>query len=309
MSNCIAVMDLGTNTFHLMIARVTNGTFTEIARDHEAVKLGEGGLSKGYIQQSAFERGIKTMQRFHQKIQDHDVHQVKAIATSALRNASNGQLFIDTVHQLTGICIEIVDGIKEATYIYQGVKASGALGADRSLIMDIGGGSVEFIICTDTELIWKHSFEIGAARLIERFHTIDPMPAGSVSDLHNYLNETLQPLADAIQKYPATELIGSAGAFETFAEVIELEKQDNFDVKQIKTYNFDTADLTRITDTLIASSNQQRKAMKGIISLRVDMIVVASILTRYVMDKLNIRRVALCTYSLKEGVMAELAIL
>lgn len=134
MDNCIAVMDLGTNTFHLMIASVANGTFTEIARDHEAVKLGEGGINKGFIQQSAFDRGVKTMERFSDQIKQHHIQKVQAIATSALRSASNGQQFIDTVKERTGISIDIIDGIKEATYIYQGVKASGALPANNSLI-------------------------------------------------------------------------------------------------------------------------------------------------------------------------------
>lgn len=300
-------MDLGTNTFHLMIAEVVDGSFREIARDHEAVRLGEGGINKGYIQQNAFDRGIKTMQRFSEQIKRHNISQVKAIATSALRSASNGQDFIEVVKQSTGITIEIIDGIKEATYIYQGVKASGALSTNTSLIMDIGGGSVEFIICNQDEMLWKQSFEIGAARLIDRYHQIDPITPEATSELHYYLDQTLKPLFKAAEDAVIDKLIGSAGAFETFTEVIELEQQDHFDVKQIKTYDFDVDALTRITDVLIASSSQQRRAMKGIISLRVDMIVVASILTRYVMDKLNISHVAMSTYSLKEGVMAGLA--
>jgi exopolyphosphatase/guanosine-5'-triphosphate,3'-diphosphate pyrophosphatase len=114
-------------------------------------------------------------------------------------------------------------------------------------------------------------------------------------------------LFEAVQQNPVNKLIGSAGAFETFAEVIELGRQENFDVKHLKTYNFDNTELLLITDVLIASSNQQRKNIKGIISLRVDMIVVASLLTRYIMAKLDIADVGMSTYSLKEGVMAGLA--
>lgn len=307
MDNCIAVMDLGTNTFHLMIASVSGGTFTEVARDHEAVRLGEGGINKGFIQPNAFDRGVKTMERFNEQIKQHNIQQVQAIATSALRSASNGQQFIDLVKERTGISIDIIDGLKEATYIYEGVKASGALSADHSLIMDIGGGSVEFIICTDKEMLWKQSFEIGAARLIERFHQADPIPPLKINELHYYLDETLKPLFEAAHNSHIDKLIGSAGAFETFAEVIEMERQDHFDVKRLKIYDFDYADLMRITDLLIASSNEQRRAIKGIISLRVDMIVIASILTRYIMDKLNINNVGMSTYSLKEGVIAGLA--
>ena len=307
MNNCIAVMDLGTNTFHLMIAEVIDGSFREVLHDHEGVKLGEGGINKGYIQQAAFERGMATMERFGAEIKAHHVTQVKAIATSALRNASNGQQFIDTVKARTGIQIEIIDGLKEATYIYEGVKVSGALSDQTFLIMDIGGGSVEFIICNQNEMLWKHSFEIGAARLIERFHQIDPITSACIIQLNQYLAQALQPLFQAAEQHKITKLIGSAGAFETFAEVIEHESHNDFDVKKINTYNYDINALIHITDRLITSTNKQRKAIKGIISLRVDMIVVASILTRYMMDKLNINNVGMSTYSLKEGVMAGLA--
>lgn len=309
MNNCIAVMDLGTNTFHLMIAEVFNGSFREVLHDHEGVKLGEGGINKGYIQQAAFDRGITTMERFGIEIKAHNVTQIKAIATSAMRSASNGQQFIDTVKERTGIQIETISGLKEAEYIYEGVKISGALSDSTSLIMDIGGGSVEFIICTNQQMLWKQSFEIGAARLIERYHQVDPITPECITELIHYLDQTLQPLFQAAQQHQITKLIGSAGAFETFTEVIEHETQDDFDVKKLKTYTYNIDALTRITNILIASSNQQRKAMKGIISLRVDMIVVASILTRYIMDKLKIEQVGMSSYSLKEGVMAGLVAL
>jgi exopolyphosphatase/guanosine-5'-triphosphate,3'-diphosphate pyrophosphatase len=307
MNNRFAVMDLGTNTFHLLIAEVGSKGFNEISRDHEAVKLGEGGMSKGFIQQSAFDRGVKTIERFAEKINRYNVTKVKAIATSALRNARNGPDFVAMVQQNASIEIQIIDGIKEAEYIYEGVKFSGALSDSSSLIMDIGGGSVEFIICNNTEMLWKCSFEIGAARLIEQFHQIDPITPQSIHMLHRYLDDKLQPLFDAYEQFSVDKLIGSAGAFETFAEVIELEQQLVFDIKQLKTYDFKLLDFIRLTDRLIISSNAERSAVNGIIPLRVDMIVVASIITRYVLSKLGIQKIGMSTYSLKEGVMASLS--
>ena len=306
MNNRFAVIDLGTNTFHLLIADVTADGFNEISYDHEAVKLGEGGMSKGFIQQNAFDRGVKTMKRFAEKISQYNVTEVKAIATSALRNARNTQEFVTTVKKNTGIEVQIIDGIKEAEYIYEGVKVSGALSQSTSVIMDIGGGSVEFIICTNEDILWKQSFEIGAARLIEKFHQVDPIPTQSVQQLHQYLDENLQPLFNAAKIFPIDKLIGSAGAFETFVEVIELEQQPVFDIKQLRTCNFNLNDFTRITDRLINSSSAERGSISGIIALRVDMIVVASIFSRYVLEKLGIQNIGMSTYSLKEGVMTGL---
>jgi exopolyphosphatase/guanosine-5'-triphosphate,3'-diphosphate pyrophosphatase len=306
MNKRFAVMDLGTNTFHLLIAEGSISNFREIVHQHIAVKLGEGGINKGVILPAAFERGIETMKKFHQEIIANDIHHVKAIATSALRSASNGNDFIKQVKAETGIEIEIIDGNREAEYIYKGVKATGILTAENSLIVDIGGGSVEFIICNDERLIWKRSFEIGAARLMEMFHRTDPIPADAIEALDLYLENTLTSLFSTVKTTPIDNLIGSSGAFETFAELIEIERTDTFDLKNIKAYNFDETELLEVTGRLIRSSHGERLANEKIIPVRVDMIVVASIITRYMMDRLNIKIVQLCTYSLKEGVLTEM---
>lgn len=295
-------MDLGTNTFHLLIAEGDINNFREIVHEHIAVKLGEGGINKGMILPAPFERGITTMKQFGKQISDNNTQNIKAVATSALRNASNGKEFIDRVKTEAGIDIEIVDGNREAAFIYSGVKASGLLSGHNSLIMDIGGGSVEFIIGNQSELVWKQSFEIGAARLMERFHRTDPIPPASIEALNLYLENCLSDLFIAVKQIPVNDLIGSSGAFETFAELID----DSFDLKSTKTYHFQNGDLVNITNQMIHSTHAEREANKQIIPVRVDMIVVASLITRYIMKKLNLNQVALCTYSLKEGVLAEM---
>ena len=194
MDDRYAVMDLGTNTFHLMIADKAASGFKVVLHEEEAVKLGEGGINKGSILPAPFERGVKTMQRFAAVIKENQVQQVRAIATSALRSAANGKDFITEVKEKTGIGIEMITGDQEAGVIYRGVKASGCLSSQNSLIADIGGGSVEFIICNDDEVLWKQSFEIGAARLMDRFHDADPIPQASITALNNYLDDALPSL-------------------------------------------------------------------------------------------------------------------
>lgn len=301
-----AVMDLGTNTFHLLIADGTPDNFRKIAHQEIGVKLGEGGISKGYISEAAFDRGLKAMEKFGELIAQNQVIQVKAVATSALRNATNGREFIDRVKADTGIHIEIISGDEEAACIYNGVKASNCLTEHNNLIMDIGGGSIEFILGTQENIIWKQSFEIGAQRMMDRFHHTDPIPAASVEALNVYLEEVLPDLFNAVKDHPVEHLIGSSGAFETFAELIERQKNNSFDLQSIKCYRFDLEDLLSITDKLVESSHHERLATPGIIPVRIDMIVVASIITRYIIQKLGIKEVSMSTYSLKEGVLAEM---
>jgi exopolyphosphatase/guanosine-5'-triphosphate,3'-diphosphate pyrophosphatase len=306
MNNPVAVMDLGTNTFHLLIAEGTGSSYKEIVHEQDPVKLGEGGINKGFIQPEAFERGLKSMQRYHQLILNNNVQQVKAIATSALRNAANGQDFINEVKAQTGIAIEIIDGNAEATYIYQGVKASGSLSVQNSLIVDIGGGSTEFIICDRDEIKWKQSFEIGAARLMDRFHRTDPIPPDSINALNLYLADCLQPLFAASSKHAINNMIGSSGVFESYAGMIEQNKGHTFDLKKTSHYEFDPNELLELLEQVILSSHQQRLTNKSIIPIRVDMIVTASILTRFIIKKLGITDVAVSTSSLKEGVLASM---
>lgn len=306
MNKPVAVMDLGTNTFHLLIAEANPDHPKELLHLYEPVRLGKGGINKGIIQPDAFERGINTMQMFRDHMDRFNVGPVKAIATSALRSTANGKDFIAQVKQQTGIQIEVIDGEREAEYIYRGVKASGCLSGQNSLIIDIGGGSVEFIICNNEGITWKQSFEIGAARLMERYHETDPISAESISELQEYLDHVLTPLFEAAAQTPVKKLIGSSGAFETFAEVMELEKGNPFNLKAVKCMDLDTGEFEELTARLISSSHEERAATRGIIPLRVDMIVVASLITRYVMDRLQIYEVAMSMYSLKEGVLAEL---
>lgn len=299
-------MDLGTNTFHLLIAEGDPDNFNEIFHTQEGVKLGEGGINQGTIQPAAFERGVATMQRFRDHLLDHHVTQVRAIGTSALRNAGNRQDFIQAVNDKAGIQIELISGDREAAYIYKGIDASGCLTEKNALIMDIGGGSVEFIIGNEDEVLWKQSFEIGAARLMDKFHKADPIPVISIKAMTSYLNEQLAPLFIAALKYRPHTLIGSAGAFESFAEVIELTAGHKFDIKKTRNYEFDTDNLLDLIERLAKSSHAERAAIKGIIPVRIDMIVVASLLTIYIMQKLGVADVSMSTYSLKEGVLAEM---
>ena len=306
MSNPVAVMDLGTNTFHLLIAESNGDGYTEIIHEQDPVKLGEGGINKGFIQPSAFERGIKSMQQYHQLILDNNVQQVRAIATSALRNAANGQDFINQVKTQTGIVIEIIDGDAEAAYIYKGVRVGGGLSAQNTLIADIGGGSVEFIICNNEQIKWKQSFEIGAARLMDKFHRTDPIPPESITALNLYLQDCLVDLFTAASGIPIDNIIGSSGVFESYAAIIETNKGNKFDLKKTKHYEFEKEELLAVIENIILSSHQQRLGNPNIIPVRVDMIVTASILTGFIIDKLGIDQIVMSTSSLKEGVLAEM---
>ncbi|RZK51462.1 MAG: exopolyphosphatase, partial [Pedobacter sp.] len=152
----IAAIDLGTNTFHLIIAEQNANELQIVYKTNQPVKLGEDITKNNSIIPVAFERGINCLKEFKNVLLINDVTVVKATATSAVRSAINGQDFVDAVKDATDIDIEVIDGDEEAELIYEGVKLSGAI-TGKSLIMDIGGGSTEFILCDEENLIWKKS--------------------------------------------------------------------------------------------------------------------------------------------------------
>ena len=301
--NSIAIIDLGTNTFHLLIAEFSGQRPEVIFQETIAVKLGEGGMRDGMINISAFERGIVALRQFKRSIDQHKAVQIKAIATSALRSASNGVKFIRQALEETGINIEIIDGNREAELICSGVRAAINLKDKTSLIMDIGGGSVEFIICDQDQIFWKKSFDIGAARLMDQFHRSDPISQSDLNELQNFLNSILGNLKIQLDVYKPIQLIGSAGAFETFANMIDPEFRIQFEKPA---FNIELNQFEKIAKFIIGSSHGQRSMTAAIPEVRVDMIVVATLLTRYILNIYDFKAIKLSTYSLKEGVLFEI---
>lgn len=299
--NRVAIIDLGTNTFHLLIADINSGTAQILHKEKQSVKIGEGGISFGKIAQPAQERALGTLQGFKQKITSLDVHHIHAFATSAFRNADNGVEFAGEILKTTGIKVQIIDGQQEAQLIYLGVKQALDLGNETSLIMDIGGGSVEFIIADRNSMIGAYSFEIGAQRLMDKFHHNDPITGQEIIQLESYLDQQLKPLSAAIELHHPATLIGSSGTFDTLSHIYSLQHG------MVKTESTElplTLDgFHKIRDEIVLKDRAQRMAIPGMIEMRVDMIVVASSLIKYILDRYGIDLIRVSSCALKEGVL------
>ncbi len=298
----IAAIDLGTNTFHLIIAEKTANGLNIIYKTNHPVKLGEDITKENKIIPAAFERGINCLKAFKATLDEHQVATIKAVATSGVRSATNGQAFIDAVKEATNISIDIVDGEEEANLIYEGVKLSGAI-AGKSVIMDIGGGSTEFIFCDENGLYWKKSYNIGAARLMQQYFKSDPISAEDQLNILIHFKETLADLVEFGRTFGAKKLIGSAGAFETYTAMIA----PSINLKETAMTTINLNDYHLLSGSLIKATHAERTKMPNLIPLRVDMIVMASMLTNYVLAELNIEKIIVSTYDLKMGVLKTLA--
>ncbi|CAN5494391.1 hypothetical protein BH11BAC2_BH11BAC2_16920 [soil metagenome] len=302
----IAVIDCGTNTFNLLIADVLHGKIYYRFRTKRVVKLGENGISKGIIGDVPRERALMALKDFTQIIKQRKVEVVKAVGTAALRDAKNGTALLKKIKSATGLEIELIDGKQEANYIYEGVKEAISLGDRTSLIIDIGGGSVEFIIGNASKLFWKKSFRIGAARLIEDFQPSDPINKPEILSLNQYLLQQLEPMLVAVKKYQPDNLIGSSGSFDTFAAIIMHSQGTPNRLKRETTYQFKLSEYKLLHKELVQSTYKERLKMPGMLRMRADMIMTASLLLTFVLHETGIKKLSLSTYALKEGLMKSL---
>jgi exopolyphosphatase/guanosine-5'-triphosphate,3'-diphosphate pyrophosphatase len=301
----IAVIDLGTNTFNLLIADIGAKGHGKVVSDRIPVKLGEGTINSGYISPGPFQRGINALAHYKELIDLHKVDIVRAFATSAIRSASNGTEFVQLAKERFGFSVEVIDGDREAELIYRGVTLAVDLHEAPSLIMDIGGGSTEFIICNKHEVLWKKSYNLGAARLLEKFKPEDPIKEATKTALHAYFFESLLDLTVAVEKYRPTELVGSSGAFDSVVDMIAAEFHKSGLSEDYTEYRVSLDDYRAISAKTIASTLEERMHTKGLIPIRVDMIVLSFLFVDFILNTYKLRVFKVSTYSLKEGVIAE----
>lgn len=304
MKNKVAIIDMGTNTFHLLIAETEAGIFKIIHREKVPVKLGVGGINLNLITDAAISRALITMKAFKKTLTEAGVNQVLAFGTSALRNATNGNEVANQIEAETGIKTNIISGIQEAEYICQGARAAIAMGNQKHLVMDIGGGSVEFIIANQTEIFWSHSFEIGGQRLLERFQKHDPILPEEVTSLFSYFNAELKLLIDQLAQHQPSTLIGSSGTFDTLSDMYCF--RNDIPVTEAPETPFSVSAFDEIYEELLVKDRAARMQIPGMIEMRVDMIVVACCLIKYLLQAHPFTSIRVSSYSLKEGVLSKL---
>ena len=305
----IAILDLGTNTFNLLIADYTSkDDFQILFKTKRPVKLGQNGINEKTIAPEAFERGLKALRNHNDLIQKYNVDKTFAVATSAIRNAKNGSDFVAAVKLEFNIDVNVISGENEAELIYYGVKQAVNLTSEKVLILDIGGGSNEFIIANNEEIFWKQSFNLGIARLIEKFPPSNPIKKEEIETIHAYLEPALDSLFKAIKKYPITTLVGASGSFDTLRRLNSKTNEESDTIRDIPFYEISLEKYLELHKMLLNSTTEERLKMKGLELMRVEMIVLASIFINFIVSKANIKRLIQSDYALKEGVIKFIAV-
>jgi len=303
----IAIIDLGTNTFNLLIADVNdNQSYNILLETKNAAKLGKGGINNRTITLEAMQRGIDALHQHLRTIADYSVDKVVCIATAAIRSASNGQEFVKRVKDEVGLDINVIDGQKEAQLIFDGIKQVMPLGKEKVMVLDIGGGSNEFIIANNEGVFWKHSFDLGVARLLDKFAPANPITQAEIDTIEAYFRTELQLLFDALKQYPVKTLIGSSGSFDTVSAMIAAIHHPHLDMSKLTSYHIHLNHFLELHQVYLKSTVEERTKMERMDPARVEMIVLASLFINFVVRECNIANIWQCSFALKEGAIWQL---
>ena len=305
--NRIAIIDLGTNTFNLLITEVAeDGKYNILMESKIPAKLGEGGIHESKITPEAIERGLEALRNHLITVSEYQVESIFCFATSAIRNAENRDQFLTRVRSELGLSIRIIHGDEEAQTIFDGIRQVFPIDEQYILIVDIGGGSVEFIISNSNGVAWKQSFETGVARLLEIFNPSDPIQEHEMKAIQKHLRKELDPLFHAIKEYPVQKMVGSSGSFDTLAALLAHQYYPLLDTSKLTSLRLEKKRLAKVHHELMASSADQRRVMPGMVSYRVESIIPASIIVQFLVEELKIGEVWQCSFALKEGAVFQI---
>ena len=300
-----AVIDLGTNTCNLLIAEsAPGGTFRVLHEERIAVKMGRGGIHKEKLLLEAIGRGLTALSLHEVNIRKFGASRVRLIGTSAIRGAANREDFIEMVRSRFGWEMEVIDGNQEAEYIFRGTVNSLPPLKEKYLVLDIGGGSNEFILAESNRIIWKKSFNIGIARVLELFPSSDPPTLPEIALVEKWFHDHLAPLLEICSLHRPSILVGCSGAFDTLMDILEAKEPD---ATFRKSTVFPLNEFHRIHHALLSVNRESRSRIPGVDKNRVEMIIIATIFINFILRELNIRELIHTHFSLKEGVMFEMS--
>jgi exopolyphosphatase/guanosine-5'-triphosphate,3'-diphosphate pyrophosphatase len=298
----LAAIDIGSNSIHMIVAQADgDGGVTTLWRMKEPVGLGRMSFPSHRLSRDAIDRAVNVLARFQQAAKLRQAEKIVAVATSAVREASNGGDLIERVKRELGLYVRVVSARDEARLIYLAVRHAIPLGEQPHFIMDIGGGSVEFIVGDARKAALLESRKLGASRMSARFVSTDPITAEEKKAIKRHYERELVPLCAAIEKLHPVKAIGTSGTMENLAAMCAGGSEGNgHGPESIERKRFE-----RVLSQLLSSNVRQRSQMRGLDDGRKDQIIAGALLVEEIFQRLQLKKIYLCNSALREGILLD----
>jgi exopolyphosphatase/guanosine-5'-triphosphate,3'-diphosphate pyrophosphatase len=300
----IAAIDIGTNSFHLLVARPSgNNRFDVVDREKEVVRLGSGSGDMKALAPDAVDRGIAALGRFRQVADANDA-EVIAIATSAVREAENRAEFLRRAESEAGVHVEVVTGAEEARLIHLGVLQAVPVFERRHLVVDIGGGSTELVLGEGPDVIEARSLKLGAIRITERFGLAEAPKRRALDDCRQYVRSFLTHFKRAVREHGFDVAVGSSGTIVNLVEMACARRGET--PAQISGATITRVELEELVALLAkAKSVEERTAIPGLDPKRADIILGGALILEQVVAELGVEELVASDYALREGIVLE----
>ena len=306
----IAAIDIGTNSIHMVVVRIEPSlpSFTVIAKEKDTVRLGDRDPDTEKLTPEAIKRSLNTLRRCQELAVSLEVEQIIAVATSATREAPNGESFLRQVESELGITVDLISGREEARRIYLGVLSGMDFNEQPHIIIDIGGGSTEIILADIHEPRFLSSTKVGAVRLSKEFVTTDPISDSELKVLRAYVRGMLERPVDEIwqnlQLNEVPRTIGTSGTIETIAEIHAKDTLGSVP-DPLNGYEISYQDIEKIVKRLAKMSYQERLDVSRLADKRAEIIVPGAVILLEAMSMLKLKSIVICERALREGMIVD----
>lgn len=293
----IAAVDIGTNSIHMIVAELRKRDYRVVDKEKQMVQLGLGSLDGAPLNDEAMDRAVDALKRMAAVARGWEVDEIIAVATSAVREAPNRREFIRRVREEAGIPVRVISGEEEADFIYRAVRSAVDLDGSTALCLDIGGGSVEFIVATASEIYFTASEPLGALRLAQRFRLEDRPAASDVEACRQFTAKHVKRLHKRIRTIGIDIGIGTSGTIQALAGLTGGETP----ASGLRSLLRETLEETLVT--LCAASAKERIEKLGLDEKRARNIVAGAIVLSEVMNILKLKSIVACPVAIREGMI------
>lgn len=310
LNRILAAIDLGTNSLHMVIARIEPSlpSFSIIGTEKETVRLGDRDLDTGNLKSETMKRAIAALSRFKEIAKTLNAQAIIAVATSAVREAPNGKDFLNRIKEELNLDVDLISGQEEARRIYLGVLSGMEFNNKAHIIIDIGGGSTELILGDSHEERCLTSNKVGAVRLTSELITTDPISDNEFNYLQAYvrgmLERAVEEVLSNINFGEQTLLVGTSGTIETLANIHAKEILDSVP-STLNGYSFTLKDLREWVSRLRKMTNDQRADIPAMPEKRSEVILAGALILQEAMTLLGVESITTCERALREGVIVD----